>query len=150
MTSKRLFALALVALLFCLAASSQARQDNKDKDALAGSWTVTKAEENGKAVDELAKAKVTLKGDTKDSLKMTVKLAMEKDAVDLTVTIDPGKTPKSIDVRQADNKDPAQGIYELGKDGKTLKLCVQDPGGKRPGEFKSAAKGVVYLELTKD
>src|SRR5260370_5649249 len=140
MNAKRLFALALVGLLVCLGTVSQARQEKNDKEALKGTWTVNKAEENGKAQDELNKAKFTFKDD-----KLTLKLPMEKDPVELTYTLEAGNTPKTIDIKPTDSKDPAQGIYEL--KGDTLKLCVMDPGGKRPGEFKAGGKGVVLIGL---
>jgi uncharacterized protein (TIGR03067 family) len=143
MNAKRLFALTLVASLVCLGAVSQARQEKNDKEAIKGTWTVTKAEENGKAQDELNKAKFTFKDD-----KLTLKLPMEKDPVELTFKLDSGKMPKSIDIQPTDSKDPAVGIYEL--KGDTLKLCVMDPGGKRPGEFKAGSKGIVLIELSRD
>src|SRR5262249_3312492 len=107
--------------------------------------TVTKAEENGKNQDELAKATFTFKDD-----KLTLKLPSEKDPVELRYTLGPDKNPKTIDIQPSDTKDPAQGIYEL--KGDMLKLCVMDPGGKRPGELKAPAntKGVVYIELTRN
>ena len=66
MTHKRLFALALVVVLLGLGAVSQARQQPNDKDTLKGTWTVTKAEENGTANDS-GKAKDTDKA--KDTAK---------------------------------------------------------------------------------
>jgi uncharacterized protein (TIGR03067 family) len=146
MYTKRLFALALMGMLFCLGTMLQARQDTKpDKEMIKGNWTVAKAEENGKAQDELVKAKFTFKDD-----KLTLKLAMEKDPVELSYKLDDKKTPKTIDIQPADTKEPAQGIYELTDNGTKLKLCVMDPGGMRPKEFKATTKGVVVIELTRD
>jgi len=146
MYTKRLCALALMAMLFCLGTVSQARQDKKpDKELLKGSWTVVKAEENGKAQDELVKAKFTFKDD-----KVTLKLAMEKDPVELSYKVDDKKTPKTIDIQPADSKEPAQGIYELTDNDAKLRLCVMDPGGQRPKEFKATSKGVVVIEMTRD
>src|SRR4051794_11409210 len=105
MNAKRLFALALCGLLLCVATVTQARQDNKDADAIKGGWTVTKAEENGKAQDDLSKAVFTFKDN-----KLTLKLQNEKEPVELSYKLDP--TKKSIDIQPADTKEPAQGIYE--------------------------------------
>jgi uncharacterized protein (TIGR03067 family) len=144
MYSKRLVALALLGLIFALAVSSQglAQQPKADKDALKEkSWTVTKAEENGKQQDELMKAKFTFKDD-----KLTLKLVAEKDPVELSYKLDEKK--KTIDIQPADTKEPAQGIYEI--EGDKLKLTVMDPGGQRPMKMGQAGKGIVYIELTKD
>jgi uncharacterized protein (TIGR03067 family) len=145
MNPKRLFALALTVGLLGLGAASQARQEKNDKEAIKGTWTVTKAEEGGKAQDELAKATFTFKDD-----RLTLKLPSEKDPVELKYILDPAKNPKTIDIQPSDTKDAAQGIFEL--KGDMLKLCVADPGGKRPSEFKAPAgmKGVVYIELMRN
>jgi|SRR5579884_4253037 len=142
MNAKRLFALSLCGLLLCVAAVSKARQPEKEAEALKGAWTVTKAEENGKAQDDLSKAVFTFKDN-----KLSLKLQNEKDTVELTYKLDPAK--KSIDIQPADTKEPAQGIYEV--KGDTLKLCVADPDKKkRPADFKSGEKGIVYIELTRN
>jgi uncharacterized protein (TIGR03067 family) len=138
MNTKRLFALALLGVLLGLGAATQARQQKPDQDLIQGNWTVTKAEENGKSQDELVKSIFAFKDN-----KVTV-----QPGPNMTFKLDPTKNPKTIDIQPVDAKEPALGIYEL--TGDKLRLCIMDPGGARPKEFKAATKGVVVIELTRN
>ena len=121
------------------------------KDPLTGTWTVTKAEEDGKPAPEFLKAKLIFK----DGDKLIVKLA-EKDKppvpLEMTYKLDATQKPaKHIDVTHMEDgrSETATGIWEL--DGDKLKLCIAEPEVKeRPTEFKSKSRKVTYLELTRD
>lgn len=62
------------------------------------------------------------------------------------VTLDPSKTPKSINTWDADGGFADQtlsGIYEL--DGNLLRMCIAKPGEKRPTEFTTErGTGFIY------
>ena len=117
-----------------------------DKD-LQGTWTVVKAEQNGKPLAEFLKAKLTFG----EGGKLAIKLTDETQTREVAVKLDLAKKPKQIDLthKDGDQTSTAKGIYEL--DGAKLKLCVVEPsGGERPTEFKSANRKVTCLELTRD
>ncbi len=63
-----------------------------------------------------------------------------------TVKIDPAHKPTQIDITDG-SKETSLGIYELS--GNTLKLCVADPGEKRPTEFASPKNSKVYYLVLK-
>jgi uncharacterized protein (TIGR03067 family) len=115
-----------------------------DKSPLNGTWTVVKAEEDGKPNDELQKAKLTFT----DGGKLLIKLQNEDKPLEAALKLDATRKPKHIDLTYVDGK-KAIGIWEL--DGEKLKLCIGDPGVKeRPTEFKSTSRDVTYVELTRD
>jgi uncharacterized protein (TIGR03067 family) len=119
-----------------------------DKNPLDGTWTVVKAEADGRPDGEVLKAKFTFK----DGDKLIIKLANEDKPLDaVTVKLDPAKKPKQIDLTRTfeGRQETATGIYDL--DGDRLKLCIADPEVKeRPTEFKSTSRKVTYVELTRD
>jgi uncharacterized protein (TIGR03067 family) len=112
-------------------------QDNaakKDLAALQGKWTLVAMEVDGKAVeaDKLKNTTLAIK-DNKYSLTTRQQLH------EVEITLDPGKTPKEIDMKFLDgpNKDRVgRGIYHL--EGDTLKICRSlDPQEQRPKDFKT-------------
>jgi uncharacterized protein (TIGR03067 family) len=119
-----------------------------DKKALDGTWTVVKAEADGKPEGEILKAKFTFR----DGDKLVIKLLKEDKPLDgVAVKLDAAKKPKEIDLTRSfeGRSETATGIYEL--DGDRLKLCIAEPEVKaRPTEFKSASRKVTYVELTRD
>jgi uncharacterized protein (TIGR03067 family) len=67
-----------------------------------------------------------------------------------TQTIDPSKSPRTIDVTMTEgpNKGAVMlGIYEI--DGDTLKACFDPQGKKRPTEFKSAPGSQNFVNVHK-
>ena len=62
----------------------------------------------------------------------------------LVVTLDPSKTPKTIDETGLDGV-PKQGIYSL--DGDSLRICIASNGKPRPTAFKSLPDGQLCFEL---
>ena len=123
--------------------TKQEPKDKKELDKLQGSWSVVGAEENKdddeKDVKE-AKETFVVKGGT-----MTYCRDGEVQ-VTMKIRLDPGKTPKAIDLEFTDGKEKGyknHAIYQL--DGDTLKLRMNDKFGgnsedERPTEF-SIAKG---------
>jgi uncharacterized protein (TIGR03067 family) len=141
MKRQLLFPLALAALIIAVNNGVTA-QAKDDKALLQGMWKVTSAEEEGKANKELADAQFTFKD---DKLSLVLKSGEKND---LPFKLDPAQNPKTIDLQRADAKDQALGIYEL--EGDVLKLCVADPGHKRPTEFKAKDKNVVLVVLKRE
>ncbi len=99
-----------------------------DRELIQGSWAAVAGEKDGeKLPDELIKSmKFTVKGE-----KATVEIMGE--TKDATITLDPAKKPKTIDV-EFDGQ-TIRGIYNFEKGG--LRVCVNEPGQERPTEFKS-------------
>ena len=119
------------------------RQENAKM--IEGKWSIDKAELAGQPFPaEVAK---------------TMTLILEKDKYTLkspgpddigTLTIDPAKTPKQMDIKGVQG--PNQGktflaIYEL--DGDSLKICYDLAGKTRPVEFKTAAGTTQFLVVYK-
>ena len=105
----------------------------KDREKIAGVWTVTLREMNGAKVEEeeLKKILVTFKADGT----LEVRREGEK-VVDGVSKIDPTKKPKEIDitVRTPDGSERSvKGIYEI--EGDNLRICTAGPGPDRPKEF---------------
>ncbi len=118
-----------------------------EKDALIGTWTVVKAEEDGKMTTEILKAKFTFK----DGDKLFIKMPSEPKPLEVAFKLDAAKKPKQIDFTRLEDgrAETALGIYEI--DGDKLKLCAAEPELKeRPTEFKSKSRKVTVLELTRD
>src|SRR5437899_11030226 len=97
-------------------------QDNaakKDLAAMEGTWTLAGMEVDGKEVpaDKLQGATLTIRGNK-------YALVTRGKQHDVEISLDPGKTPKGIDMKFLDgpNKDRVgKGIYQL--DANTLKIC---------------------------
>jgi uncharacterized protein (TIGR03067 family) len=74
--------------------------------------------------------KIDIKGD-----KLTVRLATGM--VELKLTLDPAKSPKTVDAKGSKGEVVFRGIYEVGKD--SLRLCIS-PTDERPKEFKDSSR----------
>jgi uncharacterized protein (TIGR03067 family) len=124
-------------LLLAGVAVASAAEDKKDdaaKDELKkfeGTWELVSAERDvvKAPADSLKGMKAIAKGDM---------LTLTKDGnafLELKITIDPTKKPKTIDATSTKGDDKgmmAVGIYEL--DGDTLTICL-NRGKERPTEF---------------
>jgi uncharacterized protein (TIGR03067 family) len=126
--------LTVAALGLVLVAADDKKDDaKKDKEKLAGKWTIVSVTHDGKE-DDKAKEEgtATFEGD-----ELTIHLG-GKDHKG-TFKIDPDKKPKEIDITPGDGpeKDKVlQGIYSLDKD--ELKICItHDSAGSRPTELES-------------
>ncbi len=108
----------------------------KELKKFDGTWTFESVEAGGKEVPPTEFKGVTV---TFEGGKYTVKKGDEVIQA-ATLTLDPSKLPKTLDVTVADgpNKGAVMlGIYEFSGD--TLKVCFDPEGKKRPTEFKSAS-----------
>ena len=103
---------------------------NEEMQQLEGTWSIVALEVGGKAMDplDLTDSRLVFEGNRCD-------LVSGKRRIGCTFTVDPGKTPKWIDVTRTTDKVSWPGIYEL-KDG-NLKVFLDTTGGKRPTEFKT-------------
>src|SRR5262245_36044388 len=97
-------------------------------ERLQGTWQLASAETDGKKApeDQIAKVRVVIRGN-----KHTVHVGDQVAAKEIPFTLDPSKTPKTVDDRLPDGRE-VHGIYEL--DGDTLKSCVAAVGQDRPTE----------------
>lgn len=117
------------------AADDKAEAVTKDRERILGTWRVVSLVINGeRARDEDAQKLSVVNGiDGSWSLNME-----GREIAGGTSTIDPIRTPKTIDftVTTGDSQgDRLLGIYELGE--KTRKLCVVQKDRERPTDFTS-------------
>ncbi|MFZ1936755.1 MAG: TIGR03067 domain-containing protein [Thermoguttaceae bacterium] len=131
------------------AADDKSANDAKD---LQGVWQAVDLEGNGEKLpaDQVKELKIVFKGDEVFVVKTSGEDPKNK------FKLDPGKTPKTIDVIPIDGSDKGTihaGIYSL-KNGR-LTLCLnifgKDPA-LRPAEFKTKASdgvGLITLERSK-
>jgi len=123
--------LSMLSLIFLMAAKP-ADLAKKDLDKLQGEWTMSALEVEGKQVppEKIEGTTLTIKGD-----KYIVTVKDKKHEV--TITLDPSKEPKSIDMSFPDGPNApkvGRGIYKL--EGDTFILCrAQATEGERPTEF---------------
>ena len=135
--------------VWLLAAGSALAADDVGKDALEkeyarfeGTWRFVSLEVEGMKVPEEAikDARLFVKG----------KDFTMKDKVNTyrgTLTIDPGKKPKTIDLKFTEGPEKGNtsyGIYELSGD--ELKICLTITSKDRPTEFAAKAKSGHGLE----
>jgi uncharacterized protein (TIGR03067 family) len=110
----------LLLLVYLLSVSAAARcGDPKEQDKLEGVWTFVQSDADQKK-GKRPRVRMVLKGNT-----IAFETEGKKGAVRGTYTVDPSKSPKTMDINLVGAKDGAkatiQAIYEL--DGDTLKLC---------------------------
>lgn len=138
--------LLVAALVFVMAAeqkTDKGKQTKPKKDdpaagkadlaKLQGKWQFTKLINDGIEVAEagLTSMEIIIKGD-----KLNRKDGPDDD--EFAFVVDASKSPRAIDLTPTseERKDKKQqGIYEL--DGDKLKLCLADPGKRRPTKFAS-------------
>ncbi len=103
---------------------------NAPMKELAGTWRAVATEVGGKRMDqkELADYRLVFSG-------AECSIVSGKRVIKCAVVIDPGKTPKWIDLTRAGDKVTWPGIYEL-KEGR-LTVFLDMTAGKRPTEFKT-------------
>jgi uncharacterized protein (TIGR03067 family) len=106
---------------------------------LEGEWQIVAAEQGGMAV--ASRDRVVFAG-----RKCTITSPKAKIVLENTITIDPAKTPRHIDVTNTMTREKWLGIYEL--KGDQLKAVFQgDKDGQRPTEFKTR-KGSLEVMYT--
>ena len=118
----------------------------KELKKFQGDWTFESSEAGGQKLpaDQLKDFVLTF-----DGAKHTVKSGTTIIQTG-TQTIDPSKSPKTIDVTLTEGPSKGTvilGIYEI--EGDTLKVCFDMGGKKRPTEFKSMAGSETFLNVHK-
>src|SRR5262249_2720046 len=133
----RRYAMRIAVLLLPLAGLLPAADDGAKAELakLKGTWQAGSGEAGGRKADsmELEKTFLVIEGD-----RYTVQVP--DGARKGTFKVDPGKTPKQIDVVAADGPNKGKtvrGIYEL--KGATLRYCLAQPEKDRPAEFTGKA-----------
>jgi uncharacterized protein (TIGR03067 family) len=140
----------LATLLPFLLSFSVTAQDAKDDlikqewEKLQGTWVLAALEVRGKVVPE-----DELKGATAKLIIAGRKASIQEGTVTLEVslTIDPAKSPKQIDIRRTppgQEAHTALGIYRL--EGDTLTICHDPRGQQRPTKFKTQPRSNQMLE----
>jgi len=148
---RRPVALASGAYLILVCVAIGADKPKSDLDAMQGKWKVTAVEMGGRQFPpEFIRDKETIVVIEGDKRTETVK--GRADPIRAIVKLDPSKTPKQIDLVDAEPEQgkPAEvtvGIYEI--QGDTLKECIARGGADRPKEFKGADKNTMYRVLTR-
>ena len=125
-------------------ASSDSDVVKKDRQAIAGKWSIVRLVIDGKdsKPDDLRQMFVVNEANGNWSL-----TSEEKVVAKGTSTIDPTKTPKTIDfitVGGDQDGDKFLGIYELGKLGR--KMCFAPAGEDRPTDF-AAKSGTDHISV---
>jgi len=129
----------LIALTMALLCGVAHARDEaaKESEKLAGTWQTTSAVNEGeKMPDEQASRIVLVFTGEKFEVSNGGKSMMKG-----TFTIDPSKTPKTIDMKSTSGKHQGKttpGIYEL--DGDSLKICMVPPDEQRPKKLNDTAK----------
>ncbi|HLW64876.1 MAG TPA: TIGR03067 domain-containing protein [Gemmataceae bacterium] len=127
---RRVLCLTLPAII--LIAAKPADDAKKDLEKLQGEWFMAELEIDGKPVpaDKIDGTTLTVKGD-----KYIINVKDKKHEV--TITLDPSKDPKAIDMAFADSSDApkiGKGIYKM--DGDTFILVrAQATDSERPTSF---------------
>jgi uncharacterized protein (TIGR03067 family) len=144
--------------VFCVLAGGvlAAADKRDDKKDLQGKWVLQKMEKDGKEQVIVAPNDPDYFDLSFDGDNLMVQFH-SRHSERGTYTLDPGKTPRVIDIKPktADEGKTIRGIYELtekkvNKDTKLieLKLCVAEAGAsKRPTEFKSVKDRVTVYHL---
>jgi uncharacterized protein (TIGR03067 family) len=136
----RLAGLVLLGMTLVSAGVAVGGDAKADLKKFAGTWAVESATKEGKdaPAGEVKDITFTFTGD-----KVTIRRdGME---VECAFKIDPSKKPAHIDLTIVDTSAPGIYAFEKGK----LKLCVNNGGGKRPTEFKSAEGSKTSLLVLK-
>jgi uncharacterized protein (TIGR03067 family) len=117
-----LHALTIVAAIVMVGESPQ-----EDKDKFQGTWVVILGEREGVKISEQSEKeiRVVIEGDR-------YSLMREDRTQSGTFTLDPSRTPKTIDIRPDDGK-TVLGIYTI--EGDTQKVCFSEYGRDRPTDF---------------
>jgi uncharacterized protein (TIGR03067 family) len=131
----------MAAALAAVSLNAVASQEKGDP-ALDGKWHVVSLTERGKEVKDEAVHLMTLefKGNR-------LTMSMLDKSKDSAVRLDPGKTPREIDLEEAGRPRKLLGIYKVEKD--TLTLCFDDKEKVRPTKFESTAEGGQVLLVLK-
>jgi len=141
----RMLGLFLVLGLLVASTTAEDTRAKKDLEQLQGKWKlnskVTRASIEGTSTEYglflvfANKGTLVIKGDKLITRRIDAML-------ELTMVIDPSKSPKTLDVKTSRNQIVFRGIYEVGKT--SLRLCISGKGD-RPTEFKDTWDTPVYV-----
>ena len=126
-----------------VAAGLRADGPSDEAKKLEGTWLVTTATFDGKALDDMKDGQIVFAAE-----KLSIKPKDGKEQK-FTFKVDPAKKPKTMDlafVEKVPNAAPGLVIYDL--DGDTLKLVVGQPN-KRPTEFTDKGHPLIVLKRKK-
>jgi uncharacterized protein (TIGR03067 family) len=126
--------LIVAAVLAGTLAAQESDQTKADIAKLQGEWSMVSGSADGQAIPDemLPTAKRVCKGN-ETTVTIGGQLIMQA-----KFTIDPTKTPKTIDYQVTDGPTKGKshlGIYEI--DGDTVKYCFSAPDVERPSDFTS-------------
>ena len=122
-----------------------AAEGNNELDRLQGEWTWISRESAGQKTgpEILKRYKLSIKGDQW----IVTSSQTPNFLLKMTISIDPTKDPKTLDLTPTDGKDPdvSLGIYKL--EGDTITLCRNGVPGDfaRPREFKAESEEVILV-----
>jgi uncharacterized protein (TIGR03067 family) len=123
-----------VCIVLALTGAQTPREEGirREHQRLEGTWSVVSAETGGTAIPprEFRDLKLTFKDG-----KFTARRG-DEEPQEGTYTIDPGKTPREMDVTRGDGAGRGQkqvAIYQLA--GNLLKICSCEAGAERPTSF---------------
>jgi uncharacterized protein (TIGR03067 family) len=122
--------------ILLLGADSPADSAKKDLERMQGRWSVQQAQRDGKDAPATVRDGMTVKIDGNKLVISEAENAREETA---EMTLDPGKSPATVDfklLRPGDNEN-AFGIYKI--DGDTLSICWTKHDGARPEQFETKA-----------
>lgn len=132
-----------IGALAVVGAGEDAPSDEVKK--LEGTWVVTSATQDGKALVEMKDAQMTF---TAKELTIQSKFVGK---LNLPIKVDPTEKPNAIDLRFPGGEGwlridgVRKGIYELDRD--NLKLCITDD--KRPTKFSDKGAALIVLKRQK-
>jgi uncharacterized protein (TIGR03067 family) len=135
---RRLVIAATIFLLACTATAQQpGPKKNSDPELIQGTWWIVGLESGGKAQSDKGFKGNSFTFSKGKAVNTAVLLERAYPKVEFTYSLDPGKSPKEINLTTKGNK--ALGIYKLDGDD-DLTICVS-LGGSRPGEFATRPGG---------
>jgi uncharacterized protein (TIGR03067 family) len=128
----------IIVVSFCgaLLGDEPSKAVKEELKRLEGEWKIVAAEQGGKAVK--SNDLVVFSGG-----KCTVTNPAIKIVLEYTVSIDPSKTPKRIEVTNTKTKEVWVGIYEL--EGDKLRCLFYGKDAKAPTEFKTQEGGLEVM-----
>jgi uncharacterized protein (TIGR03067 family) len=125
-----------VVAILLVAADPPTDAAKNDLSKIQGEWVVQQAQRNGKDAPEKARESIKIKI---DGSKITISDAQSVRDETAEITLDPSKSPATIDLKPSrpGGEELVPGIYKL--DGEMLTLCWTKQGGGRPTEFSTKA-----------
>ena len=133
-TLRNALLIALVACVISLARAGDSDATKKDLAQLQGEWSMVSGSADGQPMPEEMRKQMK-RVCTGDQTTTTVGGQVFLQA---KITIDPSKSPKTIDYQMTAGFTKGQtqlGIYEVADD--TFKACFGKPGAERPADFTS-------------